>query len=197
MSRLSYGYDHCAVSFIGPFIGAPYAVILLESLIAWGIRKIIFFGWCGAISRDVKIGDVIVPDQSFIDDGTSKNYIAASCSKAFPSASLQETIKSALTQNQIKFHKGPVWTTDAIFRETKEKIAYYQKKNALAVEMEAAALFSAGRFRHIDVGCVLLVSDELFSFKWKPGFKHPVFKERRYQICEIIRNFQSGQQVYP
>ena len=188
MSRLSYGYDHCDWSFIGPFIGAPYAAILLESLIVWDIRKVIFFGWCGAISRDVKIGDVIVPDQSFIDDGTSKNYAPASFSKALPSASLQEAIKSALTQNQIKFHEGPVWATDAIFRETKEKIAYYQKKNALAVEMEAAALFSVGRFRDIDVGCILLVSDELSAFKWKPGFGHPVFKERRYQICEIIRN---------
>ena len=189
MSRMNFGYDHTSLSVIGPFVGAPYAVILLESLIAWDIREVIFFGWCGAVSEDVRIGDVVIPDKAFIDDGTSKNYTPAQRSESFPSASLQAGIKSALTRNNVGFHEGPVWSTDAIFRETKEKVIYYQKKNTLAVEMEAAALFSAGSFRNIDVGCILLVSDELSSLKWKPGFKKPAFKERRYQICEIISKF--------
>jgi len=46
---------------VGPFVGAPYAAMLLETLIAWDVEKIIFFGWCGAISHDVKIGDIIIP----------------------------------------------------------------------------------------------------------------------------------------
>ncbi len=193
MSRLNYGYENISTGVVGPFIGAPYAVILLESLIAWGVREVVFFGWCGAVSGNVRIGDVIIPDKSFIDDGTSKNYTAGPCSESFPCVSLQSRIKSALTKHKVKFHEGPVWSTDAIFRETKEKVAYFQKKNALAVEMEAAALFSVGSFRNIDVGCILLVSDELSSLKWKPGFKNPVFKQRRYQLCEIIQNFWSGQ----
>ncbi len=189
MSRLNYGYKNTSLGLIGPFIGAPYAVILLESLVAWGIREIVFWGWCGAISDNVRIGDVVIPDKSFIDDGTSKNYTAAPRSESFPCVSLQASIKSALTKNKVTFHEGPVWSTDAIYRETKEKVLYFQKKNALAVEMESAALFSVGSFRNIDVGCILLASDELSSLKWKPGFKNPVFKERRYQICEILRNF--------
>ncbi|MCD6584502.1 MAG: nucleoside phosphorylase [Desulfobacteraceae bacterium] len=189
MSRLNYGYDNTSMGLIGPFIGAPYAVILLESLVAWGIREVVFLGWCGAISDNVRIGDVIIPEKAFIDDGTSKNYTAAPHSESFPCVSLQTNIKSTLTTNNVTFHEGPVWSTDAIYRETKEKVVCFQKKNALAVEMEAAALFSVGTFRKIDVGCILIVSDELSSLKWKPGFKNPVFKERRQQICEILRNF--------
>ncbi len=188
MSRLNFGYDNTTLSIIGPFIGAPYAVILLESLIAWGIREVIFFGWCGALSKDVKTGDVIIPDKAFIDDGVSNNYAALNASEAFPADSLQTLIKSSCIKNTIEFHDGPVWSTDALFRETKEKVIGFQKKKALAVEMEAAALFSAGCFRKIDVGCILLVSDELSSFEWKPGFKNSVFKERRYQVCELIRS---------
>ena len=186
MSRLNYGFENSSLSYIGPFIGAPYAVILLESLIAWGIREVIFFGWCGAISGDVRIGDVIIPDKAFIDDGTSNNYAALNASEAFPADSVQALIKSSCKKNKIKFNEGPVWSTDAIYRETREKVGFYQKKNALAVEMEAAALFSSGCFRKIDVGCILVVSDELSSTKWKPGFKAPVFKERRDQVCEMI-----------
>ncbi len=189
MSHLNYGFENSSMGLIGPFIGAPYAVILLESLIVWGVREVVFFGWCGAVSRDVRIGDVIVPDQAFIDDGTSKNYTAETSLETFPSASIQNLIKSSLTRNNLRFHEGAIWSTDAIFRETKEKVGFFQKKNALAVEMEAAALFSAGSFRNIDVGCILVVSDDLSSLKWKPGFNDPVFKERRNQVCNIIPNF--------
>jgi len=189
MSRLYFGFENSSAVLAGPFIGAPYAVILLESLIAWNIREVVFFGWCGAVSADVAIGDVVIPDRAFIDDGTSKSYAAADSSEAFPSGSIQERIKSALTKNEVAFHEGPVWSTDAIFRETKEKVLYYQKKNALAVEMEAAAVFSAGSFRRIRVGCVLIVSDELSSLTWKPGFNHPAFKSQRTRICEILKDF--------
>lgn len=187
MSRLHFGYGrHPDLSLAGPFIGAPYAVILLESLIFWNISEVIFFGWCGAISGDVKTGDVIVPDLAFVDDGTSPNYLDQAVSKAHPSASLQAALKTALSEKHIPFHEGPVWTTDAIFRETTQKVMEYQKKKALAVEMEAAALFAAGRFRGINVGCVLVVSDELSSFTWQPGFGTPMFKKRRTEVSEVI-----------
>jgi len=189
MSRLNFGFENSLISLIGPFIGAPYAVILLESMIAWGITEIVFLGWCGAVSENIRIGDVIIPDKAFIDDGTSHNYILPHLSESIPSISLQKDIKSALTENNIRFHEGAVWSTDAIYRETREKVAVFQKKNALAVEMEAAALFSVGNFRKIDVGCILVVSDELSSLKWKPGFKNPVFKKRRHQVCELISKY--------
>jgi purine-nucleoside phosphorylase len=189
MSRLNFGYESTSMALAGPFIGAPYAVILQESLIAWGITEIVFLGWCGAVSDDVRIGDVIVPNKAFIDDGTSNNYLPAQCSESIPSISLQSEIKSSLTENSIRFHEGPVWSTDAIYRETKEKIVCFQGKKALAVEMEAAALFSVGNFRNIDVGCILVVSDELSSLKWKPGFKNSAFKGRCHQLCELISKF--------
>ena len=187
MSRLYFGYDrHPHLSLAGPFIGAPYAVILLESLIFWNVTEVVFWGWCGAISSDVKIGDVIIPDMAFVDDGTSPNYLDPLASKAHPSVSLQAALKTAFSDKHIPFHEGPVWTTDAIFRETTQKVMAYQKKKAIAVEMEAAALFAAGRFRGINVGCVLVVSDELSSFTWQPGFKNPAFKTGRQKICDIL-----------
>ena len=75
MSRLYRGQgDTDGLSIAGPFIGAPYATILLETLIAWGARKILFFGLCGAISQNIRIGDIIVPAGSVVDEGTSEHY---------------------------------------------------------------------------------------------------------------------------
>ena len=47
LSRLYFdGNNPGGPSVTGPFVGAPYAAMLLESLIAWGARQIIFIGWC-------------------------------------------------------------------------------------------------------------------------------------------------------
>jgi nucleoside phosphorylase len=70
-SRLYIDNRRANLTLVGPFIGAPYAVMILETLIARGVRKILFFGWCGAISPDVKIGDIIIPTGAIIDEGTS------------------------------------------------------------------------------------------------------------------------------
>jgi nucleoside phosphorylase len=74
MSRLYIDNRQANLTLAGPFIGAPYAVMILETLIARGARKILFFGWCGAISPDVRIGDIIIPTGAIIDEGTSRHW---------------------------------------------------------------------------------------------------------------------------
>lgn len=175
------------VSLVGPIIGAPYAVMLLETLIAWGARSFIFFGWCGAISPDVKIGDILVPTSAVVDEGTSIHYMQPKETVVHPSAATTGSIKTILSDKDIAFHQGRVWSTDAIFRETPDKVSHYQSTGVVAVEMELSALFSVGRFRNVDVGGILVVSDELSTLKWRPGFKDERFMMGRQSACEVIR----------
>jgi len=174
-------------SVVGPFVGAPYAAMLLETLIAWGAEKIIFFGWCGAISHDVKIGDIIIPNGAIIDEGTSKHYHQEEDGVSRPSSYILKNTKEALTKAGLAFHEGIVWSTDAIYRETSEKVKYYQAKDILAVEMELSALFTVGKFRNVQMGGILVVSDELSTLKWQPGFKEQHFKESRKAVIEVIK----------
>jgi purine-nucleoside phosphorylase len=179
-SRLYIGNTaEAGFSVVGPFVGAPYAVMLLETIIAWGVKKIIFFGWCGAISPDVKIGDIIIPAGAIIDEGTSKHYHQEGDGVSQPSSYLLENTKEALVKEGLAFHEGQIWSTDAIYRETREKVKYYQGKDILAVEMELSALFTVGEFRNIQVVGILVVSDELSTLTWLPGFKGQRFKENR------------------
>ncbi|WP_373498813.1 nucleoside phosphorylase [Desulfococcus sp.] len=175
-------------SIVGPVVGAPYAVMVMEPLIAWGAREIVFMGWCGAISPQAEIGDVIVPTGAIIDEGTSPGYGAAALAVAHPAPALRRRITSALSARVMAFHEGPVWSTDAIYRETPEKVARFQARNALAVEMEASALFTVGRFRGVQVGAVLVVSDELTTFSWKPGFKDDRFRQSRGAVIEVLKD---------
>jgi uridine phosphorylase len=174
-------------SVTGPFVGAPYAVMLLESLIVRGARRIILLGWCGAISDRVKIGDIILPTTVAIDEGTSRHYGAKDRSLSAAPFPLMTGISRVLKKNKIDFHAGAVWSTDAIFRETRQQVETHQQNGVLAVDMETSALVSAAKFRGVDLGAILVVSDELSTLSWRPGFKHQRFSEGRKIACTVIR----------
>jgi uridine phosphorylase len=186
-SRL-YIADHATggISIAGPAVGAPYAVMVLETLIAWGAKKIIFLGWCGSLSERVKIGDIIVATGAIIDEGTSGHYQDADKLLAFPAKPMVTALNKALRQAQVNFHNGKIWSTDAIYRETGEKVKYFQSQKAIGVEMEISALFTVAKFRGVDVAALTVVSDELASFKWRPGFKLDEFKHGRMAACSVI-----------
>jgi purine-nucleoside phosphorylase len=173
-------------SIVGPLLGAPYAAIILETLITGGVAKIVFWGWCGAVSGKVKIGDIIVPNGSIIDEGTSRHYGAGFASVAEPASEMTKKIKGALKRHRLGFKEGTVWTTDAIFRETRTKVEQFQSQGVLAVEMETSALFAVGKYRAVKVGALLVVSDELATFTWKSGFKDQRFKQSRRQACNVM-----------
>ena len=175
-------------TLVGPMVGAPYAVMILESLVAGGVRELIYFGWCGAVSPDVGIGDIVIPTSAFIDEGTSSHYLVPKPLVSYPSKSLVGKISATLGQIKgCSYYKGPVWSTDAIFRETKDKVRKYQAQKALAVDMEVSALFTVGRYREIDLAAILVVSDELSTLQWRTGFKKTQFKQGRLTVCEVIK----------
>ncbi|MBI5593142.1 MAG: nucleoside phosphorylase [Deltaproteobacteria bacterium] len=182
MSQLHVRDDGVFLS--GPFMGAPYSVMILETLAAWGARQVIFLGWCGAISATITTGDILVPTLAWIDEGTSRAYSASPA--ASPSDALTLGVKSALQSSALPFHEGAIWTTDAIFRETPDKMAHFLNKGALAVEMELSALFTVSAFLGVALSAILVVSDDLSGLTWNPGFKDRRFKDTRHKLAAVI-----------
>lgn len=177
--------DRGDLTIVGPLMGAPYAVMLLETLFAWGAREFLFVGWCGGIDPGTAIGDLIWVDAAHIDEGTSPAYGQPwqGCVKPSGSRLSQRTAK-VLGGAGLELRQGPVWTTDAIFRETPSKVAHFQNAGALAVEMEVSAIYSAAAFHGAASLALLTVSDLLADFTWRPGFKHDAFKHNRQRLCE-------------
>jgi uridine phosphorylase len=186
VSRLFPGSEPATnLTLVGPAVGAPYAAMLLETIVAWGARRIVFLGWCGAIDPALNIGDVVLPPAAIIDEGTSRHYEVTSPRIGAPGP-MQAEIEALLSAGGHPFHKGAVWTTDGVYRETPEKVNAHRRQGAIAVEMETSALFSVGHFRSISVGSVLVVSDDLSGAAWKPGFRHPAFIRTRRLVCKVI-----------
>jgi len=187
MSRLHYKATEPKLPVVvGPIMGAPYAVMLLEILRSWGVRKAFFIGWCGSIDQRVCIGDIIVPTGAWIDEGTSVHYGQSAKAAVAPDEGLKEMLHHVLQQRRLTFQCGTIWTTDAIFRETRTQLHRYQQLGALAVEMELSALLSAAAFYDFAMAAILTVSDELFTLKWQPGFKTEAFKLSRLTACRLL-----------
>jgi len=168
-------YADRTITLAGPVLGAPQAVLVLERLIALGSRTVLVLGWCGSLHPQVRIGDWVMPTEARSEEGTSAHYPAASRAVA-PNPSLSSRLGSFCDRRDYRFHAGPVWSTDAPLRETAGKVLAYGGEGVLAVEMEMSALFRVAEYRRVPLAGLLVVSDELFTLKWRPGFKSTPFK---------------------
>ncbi|MGE3538987.1 MAG: nucleoside phosphorylase [Candidatus Tectimicrobiota bacterium] len=164
-----YQPDTVPFALIASPMGAPMAVMLLEQLIALGARSFIYLGFCGALATQYRIGDGFLPTQAIREEGTSYHYLPA---HLVPCAapSIQARLLAQAAQQQLIVRQGPIWTTDAVYRETPQKIQHYQAAGVHAVDMEMAALFAVAQYRGCQLGALLLVSDECYHPTWKPGF---------------------------
>ncbi len=170
----------------GPAIGAPMAVMTMEKLIALGARRIIFFGWCGTLRESLVIGDLLLPTSALSGEGTSSYYVSGSQLPG-PSSFLIEKLKRLLEGFSLSWQEGCVWSTDAPYREKRSFLKALQKEQDVsAVDMEYAALCSAGDFRKIDFAALLLVSDEVWGKSWAPGFSRQEFKAKSRMLIDIF-----------
>jgi uridine phosphorylase len=166
-------------------IGAPNVVILLEELAAFGVERTIFLGYCGSLHEKVRIGDVVLADGALREEGTSYHYLEEG-RPALPDLRLQEELSSLICPCRVRLHRGTIWTTDAPYRETGDKVARYRDDGILGVEMEMAAAFVFGMVRKISVGALLLVSDQLLESGWRQGFPSPGLRKARDVVLDTL-----------
>jgi DeoD family purine-nucleoside phosphorylase len=132
-------------------MGGPSAAIVLHELIALGARRAIRVGTCGALRAELALGDLVIARESICLDGASRALGAGERAGAEPS--LTDALRSAAPTDA---HCGAVVSVD-LFYETAHLPA--AAAGALAIEMEAAALFALGARADIPIACLLAVSD--------------------------------------
>lgn len=183
-----YVINNAGKSFFiaGPAVGSPMAVMVLEKLIALGAKRLIVYGWCGSLSDKLHIGDILLPTWALSEEGTSVHYPLAE--KAVSSKKMRDFLLSRLNKTANKIVEAPIWTTDAPYRETREKVYRYGSQGILGVDMEYGALCTVALFRGVEMAAVMLVSDELAPDVWRPGFKSKSFKKDSQKILNNLMN---------
>jgi uridine phosphorylase len=165
--------------------GAPGTVMLLEELVAFGVKRAILLGYCGALLEGIEIGDIVLPVEAVREEGTSYHYLPKN-EKSCPDLALQHQLSDWIGGVGLSTLRGRVWTTDAPYRETPEKVRAYRAEGVLGVEMEMAAAFAFGKAKGISVGSVLIVSDQVREGEWHVDFFSPRIQSAREKVAQAL-----------
>lgn len=149
-----------SIGIVGLAVGAPFAVLVAEQLFASGCRLLISVTSAGQIAPIAAPPYFVLIDRALRDEGTSQHYLPPSIFAAADPV-LADRAFAALAALPVAIHRGAVWTTDAPYRETEEAIAAAREHGALAVEMEAAALYAFARARGRAVLCFAHVTNQM------------------------------------
>ncbi|HEV2120719.1 MAG TPA: nucleoside phosphorylase [Candidatus Bathyarchaeia archaeon] len=172
------------VSFVNLPLGAPATVMVMEELIACGVRVFIGLGLAGSIQPEAPIGTCFIPTSCIREEGTSPHYLSSE-EGLRPAQRLVRALEKARLKKGIVAYTGPIWTTDAPYRELVTTIEEYRLRNVLGVDMETSAMYAIGVYRNIEVCNLLVVSDELWR-DWKPGFGRPELRNALKRAGEVV-----------
>jgi len=153
------------ICLVQGYLGSAGAAAQLEELIALGCERFIVCGGAGVLVKDTKVGQIVIPQAAIRDEGASYHYLPPS-REVLMNQEVFSLIKEELRNRSIPFTVSKTWTTDAIFRETRKKIALRIEDGCMTVDMEAAAYFAVAQFRGVKLGQILYCGDDLSQEEW-------------------------------
>lgn len=138
-------------------VGSANAVSVADYLYSNGVETIVCCGGCGVLDNIPK-GDVIVPVKALREEGGSYRYLPPS-RYADLSENVIEKIEITLKRLDVPYIKCITWTTDGLFRETKEMVDYRRSEGCKTVEMECAAFAAVAKAKGKKYGQLLYSGD--------------------------------------
>jgi purine-nucleoside phosphorylase len=140
-------------------MGCPSAAIVIEELHQLGVKRMLRVGTCGGLQPDLSLGDLIVALSAIAADATARHLVGAD--QHVPTASWELVHGAVHVAKEIgqQMRIGPIVSSDLFYNPDDGQYARWSSRGVLAVEMEAAVLFTLGALRGFAAGCLLTVSD--------------------------------------
>ena len=152
-------YKWSPVSVQASGMGCPSAAIVVEELAMLGAKRIVRIGTCGALQPDLKLGDLIVAISAVPADATAAHLVGNEPHAPTADFSLVHAAVHTAKELGKPVRVGPVVSSDIFYNSDDGQYRRWSERGVLAVEMEAAALFTLGALRKLKTGCLLTVSD--------------------------------------
>lgn len=150
-------YKGVKVMVVSTGIGGTSTGIAVEELKNIGVETLIRIGSCGALQKNINLGDVIIGNGAVRDDGTSKTYIDE-IYPAIPDTEVLISLIESAKESKITYHCGMIRSHDSFYTDREEEIdGYWAKNGVLGCDMESAALFVIGGLRKLRTASVLNV----------------------------------------
>ena len=164
---ISGDYGGIPVSAVRRSGGTIQLEELMRLIVPEKTKYVIGLGAVGALQPHIKIGDLIVPEQSVRGEGLTGYYYPPEI-PAQPDPDLRNKLLEAVHHTGARVHSGTIFTTGSIMHETEELIEEWNEKGYLGVDCEASAFFLLSKYCGLKAALVLYVTDnpykkEIFS----------------------------------
>ena len=158
-------YNGTKIALFNSYVGSAGCSAVIEDLFAMGLEKLVLFGTCGVLDGEIGDCSIVIPDSAVRDEGTSYHYMAAS-DEVKVNEKYIDDFKQYLDERDISYTVGKVWTTDGIYRETREKVKRRKSQGCICVDMECSAVAALAKFRGKDVLHFFYAADNLDAEEW-------------------------------
>lgn len=165
-----------------PITAAHAGMTVEEAAQITGCKQFVLFGSCGALDADLTEGRLIVPTESYRDEGYSYHYAAAADYVTVKNAGF---VAGALAELGIPHVQGRAWTTDGIFRETRANVEKRKSEGCLAVDMECSGLQAMCDYRGYEYYTFFYTGDLLDAPEWEQRILG-----NDQEVDHQLRNFQ-------
>ncbi|HOW36154.1 MAG TPA: hypothetical protein PL155_07055 [Candidatus Omnitrophota bacterium] len=142
-------------------------------------------GSCGALSEDIKVGDLIVADSALRGDGVTPYYVDEKFETVADKGLTESLLEVAKATGQT-IHQGKAWSTDAILRETREHVGKAAQKGAIAVDMVTSTFLTIAQLYKVRAAVILAVSDNVMTGEM--GFMNPMYYMAEGSMISIALN---------
>lgn len=144
------------VFYLSEMGSAQAATDVIEINWQTGAEKFILFGSCGALDPEKTKGKYIIPTSSYRDEGMSYHYAPPADYIDIKNADFMGAL---FEEKGYPYIKGRVWTTDALYRETRENVRKRKEEGCIAVEMELAGVQAVCDFHGLELYDFLVAGD--------------------------------------
>ena len=158
-------YNGTEIALYMSCVGAAGCVADLEEIFELGVEKVVVFGTCGCLDKNIEDLAIIIPTSAVRDEGTSYHYEKAS-NEILTNIKYKEEFIDILAKHGISYTLGKTWTTDAIYRETKNNVMKRKEEGCICVDMEASAISAVAKFRNKEVFQFFYAADNLDTNEW-------------------------------
>ncbi len=152
------------IVFVGPVLSGPWVAMALEELKVLGLKYAIGIGAYGSFSEKLQIDDLVIADNAVLSDGTSKEYSNDLYTK--PSKQLLDLTEKIFQHENQEYKKACAWTTDALYRETVEKMEHWQEWGADCVNLETGTFYTVSKELDIESIYFGFILDLIHTEKW-------------------------------
>ena len=151
-------FDGRPVSVQATGMGCPSAAIVIEELVQLGVKRLLRIGTCGGLQPDLELGDLIVAVSAVPADATAQHLAGEPHAPTADWGLVHDAVHSAKELGR-PVRVGPIVSSDLFYNPDDGQYQRWSDRGILAVEMEAAVLFTLGALRKVRAGCLLTVSD--------------------------------------